>query len=203
VIHLKAYKTFESLGSVNLLVVDVQPAYEKFFDARDYLSYISQLMGRMNFNGRVLYLYNGPELGYESEPELMDWMVDNGFPEDMLGYVEFFDKGYGWFRYCMDQGKRNELVDLLKWMLSNGVDYTEEMDEEQWSDFISGDPDREDLRELIDADGGVPLPSVTDELKNLSRLQVMGGKDTECLAEILILLDALEIDYEELDDYIY
>jgi len=53
----------EGISGNKLIVVDIQPAYEKYF------KYFKSkfLQDLVEFKGKVLYFYNGPDMGYNDD----------------------------------------------------------------------------------------------------------------------------------------
>ena len=110
----------EQAGNDNLIVVDVQPEYEGNtpFDIGDLLR------AAAGYN-RVLFLYNGPDLGMIDEGSLknyylekLDW--DEEAFNDLMSGASFFDKGYGFFRDVMDSSicfPRQDIVKIIKYMI--------------------------------------------------------------------------------------
>ena len=95
----------------SLVVVDIQPEYESGtpFDIGDMLRTAADSYSR------VLFLYNGPELGMIAESGLKNFYFeeldyDAETFDELLSKSEFFDKGYGFFRDVMD----SDLSILLK-----------------------------------------------------------------------------------------
>ena len=85
----------QASGGGSLIVVDVQPEYESNtpFDIDDMLRSAAEY-------DRVLFLYNGPEMGMIDEQGLRDYYLEKlGWDEDAFGDLmtnaSFFDKGYG------------------------------------------------------------------------------------------------------------
>jgi len=201
--HLQTFKLFESTQHNTLICVDIQPAYEKFatFDTREFMTFLNDTLNEYN---RVIYFFNGPDLGYEDQNTLMDWMVDNGFDEDKLNDLEFFDKGYGWFRTCMDEGYMDEVEELLSWMYSEIKTTTADIEDDEWDTLISKDSTFEELKDLINVNGDVYFPEAFDFLKNVnSGIDLVGGMQSECLKEIEIMLSVLDKDYDLISEWVY
>lgn len=66
----------ENLKTYNkIIVVDIQPSYIDYinFDIEDFTNWLNK-----NKNSKILYLFNGKELGYEDEYDIKNWLYDNG-----------------------------------------------------------------------------------------------------------------------------
>jgi len=152
----------------------------------------------------VIYFYNGPNLGYEGEDEIIQWMIDNGFDEDLLCNLNFFDKGYGWFRVCIDDGYTDEMIELLNWMYSKNKESTSEISDDEWSILIDSDSTFGDLRDLINVNGDIYFPDAFEFLKGInSNIDLVGGSVDECLKEVEILLEVLNKDYDLISKWVY
>lgn len=199
--HLKTYKLFESNASRTLVVVDVQPSYRDWFDARSFVPFIDRATDEY---AEVVYFYNGEELGMESEMDMMQWLLDWGFEEDNLGSVNFVEKNYGWFRVCMDAGYRDDVAELVHWMYEHGKWSTRELTDEDWEALETLTEYMPEVREMALGDEVAIPKQVVNAIDNIrGEIHLMGGHVQECLGEIVIILDALNKDYEVLDEYTY
>lgn len=199
--------TFKKLNesqqkSTTLVSVDIQPGYVKNirFNIQNFMTYLNSNAGNYK---NVLYLFNGPDLGLESEQEIKYWMLEHGLEEETLDYIEFYDKGYGWFRSCMDSGYGDILMDLLLYMYKKKVDNTEEMKEKDWEFLIKKNSDMIEFRKFVEGEGGVYFPDVFEILKNLTKIDIIGGAQEECLAEVIVMLDVLNKKYNLIHKWIF
>lgn len=199
--NIIAYELFESAGRGTLIVVDVQPAYDKFFDTTRYVTFIEESVSKYD---KILYLFNGPELGYENEDEIKYWLLENGVSETSVEQIEFFDKGYGWFRYCMDEGYTEEITSLVKWMYQNGKMSLEEMERQDWYDAMDEYPEIEKIKDMVHDDPLYLPEHLFAKLKNTnSTIDIIGGMAMECLKEVEIILMALDKNYNLIKKYVY
>lgn len=69
------FKNFYLIESTKneLVVVDVQPAYKNYikFNIESFINYIKQ-----QDYSRILYLFNGPDFGFETEQEIQEWLFE-------------------------------------------------------------------------------------------------------------------------------
>lgn len=145
-------------------------------------------------------------MGYPSEYEYKLWLHDLGIDEDVISGSVFYDKGYAYFRYCIDEGIDDELiVELIKYMIDNHFYDTREMYEEKWDDFINKSKyDSRSIRDLLEhADDMIYIPDLMGFLKNENNIVLLGGGLTECLKEVEIALLALEKNYAIYDKFTY
>lgn len=126
-------KLLESSGinlitDANLISVDIQPAYENAFTF-DIFSFTNFLNNNFEELNTLTFLFNGPDLGYPDENEYKWWLIENGLDENIVEQSIFFDKGYAFFRFCLDEGiDDNELIDLIKFMISNNINDSRDID---------------------------------------------------------------------------
>lgn len=187
----------------HFVVVDVQPEYEK------YISFIPKLVNYINQNYETMsaltFLYNGYDtLGMINESDYKYWWLEHGLDENIVDSANFYDKGYAFFRYCMDKSiDEDNIVNLVKFMYERDVNDTRDMTQEFWDEFIEVHGD-EEMRELLEFSGdAINLPSLIDEIKNYRGIVLCGGGINECLKEVEIALKALDKPYSVLSKFTY
>ena len=83
-------------SSRQLIVVDVQPAYKKYISF-NVGKFITEIKAK-DYN-KILYLYNGPDFGMDSEKEIKEWLYEElDYNDDFVEFIEefkFFEKNYG------------------------------------------------------------------------------------------------------------
>ena len=194
--------------SKNLIVVDVQPLYqdviEKKFSIEEFGNFLKMA------KRKVLYFYNGPEtIGSEDSPEaIIEWLVENNPELENLNWdnVEFYDKGYSFFRDWIDAGvSDNGMKQALRFMYMNKKYDSRDVSVEEWKqilperDFRAVGPSLEDEGLTI----WTPDISIGDLKNNWNNSLICGGARNECLAEILLLLSTFNIKYTLVDNLIY
>ncbi len=191
-----------STSGKTILSVDVQPEYQKYinFNINEWVNMINQ------HDGRVVFLYNGYDtLGMVRESEYKSWLFDLGVDEEIIyDTAIFYDKGYAFFRHCIDNDIDDEdIVGLVKMMIEYNINDSRGLDEEFWSEFIER-YGRENVRELLEfSDDCINIPDLMDFLNNFSNILLCGGGKNECLKEVEIALMALDKPYDRMDSYIY
>jgi hypothetical protein len=195
--------TEDSIGK-RLIIVDVQPEYEKVFGNMHYelFSYIN-----INYNklGGLTFLYNGYDtLGMISESEYREWLFENGLDEDIAYDVELYDKGYAFFRFCIDNDiEHDSIVNLVRHMYKNDINDSRDLDSDFWDSFVDNYGD-ENIRELIEnADDCISVPDLMEYLNRFNNIVLVGGGINECLKEVEIALDALDKNYQTWDKFTY
>lgn len=187
----------------HLVVVDIQPEYSK------YIPFLSKFIDFLNENydkvSRLTFLYNGYDtLGMVNESEYINWWFENGLDESVIDVAKFYDKGYAFFRYCMDESiDENKISDLVRLMIDKNINDSRELDEEFWNEYMETNG-HEDVRQLLElADDCITIPDLMDELKNYNNIILCGGGINECLKEVEIALNALGKNYLVLTKYTY
>lgn len=106
----------------------------------------------------------------------------------------------------MDSGiPEEDVVDLVKYMVSKNINDSRDIDEEMWDDFMeTTGHSLGDVRELLEfADDMINIPDLMDFLKNYSNIVLTGGGINECLKEVEIALLSMDKSYQILDRYTY
>jgi hypothetical protein len=188
----------------HLIVVDVQPEYASYMGGMQYdlFSYINE---HINELAGLTFLYNGEDtMGMVSEHEYRDWLFQNGLDEDIAYEATLYDKGYAFFRNCMDRGgEDDELVNLVRFMRSNNINDSRELDEEFWNAFID-EYGSENIKELMeDSEDCINIPDLMDVLERLNNIVLVGGGINECLKEVELALDALDKNYDTWHKFTY
>ena len=177
----------------HLVVVDIQPEYQDGFGnmASELAEYINENHDRIS---NITFFFNGPSLGMIEEDEYRQWWWGEGL--ETAYDINFYDKGYAFFRYCIDEGIEDESIsNLIRYMIANDVNDSRELDEDFWNGFIQK-YGNEDIRELLElSDDCLWIPELMDELKDYNNIILIGGGVDECLKEVEIALDALEKEY--------
>lgn len=207
------FRTFFEAKQKTLISVDIQPEY--YHKATKYGGFSDELLQKfineLNSNNytQKIVLYNGYDtLGMINKNDYMYWLIENGLEEDKLDDIQFYDKGYAFFRFCLDSGiDEDDIVLLVKFMKINNINDSREIKEsELWNKFIQ-EYDKPHLRELLeDADDCIHIPDLMDFLKstiNSKNITLIGGGANECLKEVEIALQALDIAYEKNNVMIY
>jgi len=195
----------------NLVVVDIQPEYEKAltFDPSEFVG----MLFTTDYDS-IYYLYNGTDtVGGVSEDELKEWLAEKSgmdFEEayQIMDKMEFYDKGYAFFRYCIDEGIDNDnIVALIKYMIEKNINDTRDLDQQFWEEFVDRykeylDLEPQEIRELLEFSGDmINIPELMDFLKRIrGQITLVGGGLEECLKEVVIALQALDKQYK-IDDY--
>jgi hypothetical protein len=187
----------ESNEGRTLIIVDIQPTYKSFLTFK--LSHFIDFLKESNYK-TYLYLYNGPEMGFENENEIKQWLIEScdydemEEVEDKLETFDFYEKGYTFFRNSMDRGDSEEdTIKLIKLMLKKKIYDSRDLEESDWEDLGIEDLGRDNLY----------IPDVLDELKKYNNIDICGGGKNQCLKEVEICLDVLNKPYNQIKKFIY
>ena len=206
---MKYINLFEAFGdstqkNKTIICVDIQPEYFYHipFDLKTWVRYIN----RMGKNNTIVFLYNGYDtLGMVTEYDYKEWLMEQGIKEDVVYSADFYDKGYAFFRYCIDNASDfGDIVCLVKFILSNNINDSRDIDEEQWDEFIEKYQHASEIRELLENnDDVITIPDLISFLKPLYNIILMGGGKDECLLEVEIALSAINKPYKLNDAFVY
>lgn len=183
-----------------LLIVDVQPEYNFDFDMFAFMQYIND----EEIEGKdIVYLFNGYDtLGMIKEEDLKHWLYEGSEYDEQMedliyNKINFYDKGYAFFRFCMDEGIDDEAtVELIKKMIEWDVTDSRDLDRDFWLEFVSENKNNikniEAVQELLEHSGDmISVPDLMEELKGLNNITMVGGGINECLREVEIALMVL------------
>jgi len=195
------------------IIVDIQPAYDG-----QYMTFDKQALGDFlkKQKGPNLMFVNADETGMTEdnvEHEIVPW-----WDEEILGLDEndepdysfwdrtrIEDKGYGYLRGWMDMGVESSIIiKTIREMYQQKVNDSRELfpDEEDYSyamEQFLGDAWKD---EMADDMISVEWTSVA-QLKRYSGCYIMGGGREECLREVELLMNAFNIKYKRIEEFVY
>jgi hypothetical protein len=193
--------------NANFLSIDIQPEYEGSFtfDLRSYMRFLNKNAENMY---SLTFLYNGYDtLGMTDENNYKFWLLRNGLKESVVDSSRFYDKGYAFFRSCMDSGHdEQEIVNLVKYMIQHNINDSRDIDEEMWNGFMKEyGYDFSEVRDFLEpAQDCINIPDLMDYLKGIgSKIVICGGGINECFKEVEIALTALGRNYNVLTEFTY
>lgn len=199
-------KINESLfNNKTIINVDIQPEYKDYitFDLDDWSKFINNNSDKND----IIFLYNGYEtLGMVEESDYREWLIELGIDKDVVYNATFYDKGYAFFRYCMDNSIEEEnIVDFVKFMINNDINDSRDIDEDMWNKYMSEmERDNDDVRDLLEnSDDMINIPGLMDFIKEYDNIVLLGGGINECLKEVEIALLVLDKNYNTVSEFIY
>ena len=197
----------DNISSKSLINVDIQPEYEGSFgfDVEQWTSFINRNFFDLN---NCVFLYNGHEtLGMVTEDGYKYWLYDKGISEEVIIGSKFYDKGYAFFRYCMDSGLDEDVVaNFVRFMYQNDIRDSRDMNRVMWAKYLREyrRTDRREVYDLLKVSGDcVNIPDLMDFLKDYSEIVLTGGGVNECLKEVEIALKAMKKSYQVLQRFTY
>lgn len=197
-----------NLSGKSLINVDIQPEYQNTFgfDVNDWTSELNRNYFDLS---NLVFLYNGYEtLGMISKENYISWLYDNGVTEEVINGSTFYDKGYAFFRYCMDnQIEEDDIVNFVQFMMRNNINDSRDLNKELWKKYVSEQKhrlDRQSLIELLHVAGDcIHIPDLMNFLKEFNNIVITGGGINECLKEVEISLKSLDKSYEVYSKFTY
>ena len=134
--------------------------------------------------------------------------LEKGLEEQIVDEAKFYDKGYAFFRTCMDSGvDEDDIVDFVKFMIVNDITDSREMTKEMWKEYARGQQHpwtREELITLLENSSEmINIPDLMEFLRPLSEIVLTGGGINECLKEVEIALKSLNKNYKVLSEFTY
>ncbi len=202
---MKIHEILNESGIQNVILVDFQPAYDNNIADR-YRTAITKTMADINKNKphNILAFYNGIEMDFDDDDDsVRDHFIKYGLAEDIAYDITFRDKVYSFFRAWMDNGvNTNTIIKVIRHLVMNGMNDSRDITNDEMVELI-GKNEYNDVEDIINTDP-LYIPEIAiNELKKYSGALIGGGGRDECLAEIKILMNAFNIKYKMVDDWIY
>lgn len=198
----------ENLSGKSFISVDIQPEYQNAFGftIEKYCDFLNNSYDQFS---SLTFLYNGADtLGMIGESDYKMWFLENGCNEEVIDGAKFYDKGYAFFRYCMDSNvDDNVIANFVRFMYLNNIRDSRDMDRDMWAKYLR-QYRKTDKREAYDllkvSDDCVHIPDLMDYLKQFGgNIVLTGGGVNECLKEVEIALKALNKSYTVYKPFTY
>jgi hypothetical protein len=192
-------KIITEANTGSIILVDFQPAYQS--DNFGYDDAIEKAIYYINEKRpNVTVFFNGEDVGIEDTPHDVGWhYIEHGLDEDLVNTFTYKEKSYAFLRNWMDQGVDSALIiRVVRYMVMNRINDSREIELELLQEML-GD-EWQDWME----DDNIYLPDINiAKLKTLSGSLLGGGGRHECLKELQLLMNAFNIKYKLVDDWIY
>lgn len=205
--HLKDLNKYEKLmegDNRKMIVVDIQPFYH-----RHHKNITPKLIGHVNnSSGNVLWFHNGCNVGIEDTVrEQKEYLLEWGMDEDRIDDIDFVEKDYAFFRGWMDTGIDEDIIIATgKYMIKKNINDSRDLEVKDFMKFLPR-PYRDtftDEDELFDKDDALIIPDIDlNLLKRYNNAYLVGGGKNECLEEIRLLMEMLNMRYKKLQKFIY
>jgi len=146
-----------------------------------------------------LISYNGPDMGYEDEYEIREWLLEYGLETDEN--MTFYEKGYGFFRDFMDSDVEDDvMVEIGKYMLKNNLTDHRQIKEEDRKQFDIDEEYFEDWYSFGFTGLEIELESF---LNKGDKPLLIGGGQYECFKEVVLMLEMLGYEWDKESQFIY
>lgn len=186
----------EEYPNKKLIIVDIQPSYRIHMNM-DMTDFTEWLNHHHDFD--ILYLYNGPDMGYEDEYEIREWLLEYGLETDEN--MIFYEKGYGFFRDFMDSDVEDDvMVEIGKYMLKNNLTDHRQIKEEDRKQFDIDEEYFEDWHSFGFTGLEIELESF---LNKGDKPLLIGGGQYECFKEVVLMLEMLGYEWDKESQFIY
>lgn len=205
---MKYYELDEGKNTSSI-VVDIQPSYEENNYGESNFGIFRNAAKFLNRQkGPILMFVNSDETGMTEDNIEHDIIP---YWEEKLGFtnwdnVTINDKGFGYFRGWMDQQVPNDvIIKTIRLMYQNKVADSRE---------LFGGDESDDYAINMEAAVGffydwmihdpisVEWTSLA-QLKRFSGSYIFGGGCNECLKEVQLLMNAFNIKYKVIEDFVY
>ena len=197
-----------------VICVDVQPIYADY-TPQGYEQKVAKFLAQ--HRGPILMYVNADETVtqdnvehdiYPFWDELFESNGDDFYGPNGMDKMEWFDKGYGYFRSWMDIGiERKHIIRVIREMYKQKINDSRELfggDENKILNYLHPVATSVNTRPdtLLDDPLSVGWVAV-DQLKRYNNCYLIGGARKQCLAEVAILMNAFNIKYTLIDSLIY
>jgi len=169
----------------NLIIVDVQPSYDKYCYkvVPDLIKYLNN-----NKHSNILYFFNGQDVCLDTKHDVIHYLLDNNLNEQIVEQIVFVEKTYAFFRGWMDTNIDDEtIISTGKRMIEQYINDSREID----LNF--------DTKEVL----YIPDFISFDYFKSFNNSLVCGGGRDECLKEMTLLMDMLDIKHKLIEELVY
>tara|TARA_R110002051_G_scaffold8508_4_gene35507 strand:- start:5186 stop:5839 length:654 start_codon:yes stop_codon:yes gene_type:complete len=216
-ISLKQY--IAEADARSLIVVDIQPAYypvsHKVLKGGGYLSrtYVHAADNIIDFINtradRVLAYFNGSDSGLEDTiKDVQDHYLEMGLDPNKLDTINFQEKSYAFLRNWMDEVPLRIIIAVIRYMVQHRLSYSLELPEDVLIEIIGSSTKYpahayNEVERILSLDPLI-IPDIDlGLLQQFSNAYISGGAKHECLKEITIMMNAFNIKYTLVKDFIY
>tara|TARA_Y100001951_G_C11233007_1_gene235771 strand:- start:146 stop:730 length:585 start_codon:yes stop_codon:yes gene_type:complete len=194
VISFKQYVT--EADAKSLIVVDVQPVYTHLM--QDEVKAITEFINTKA--ERVLAYFNGQDAGEtDTLEDVKQWYIDNGLEEENLNKINFQEKTYAYLRGWMDDVADKDIIKVVRHMVTNRIQQSDQIGNNAIVELLGMDVASE-----VDDIDPIYIPDIDlSLLKQYDKSYMGGGARHECLKEITLMMNAFNIKYTLVKDFIY
>jgi len=190
-----------------IVAVDLQPAYSGMMDGAEDEVFEAAIRFVNDSRAPCLMFVNAEQEGLTSDTinDVKIYWEDSGFDPRNWGRIEVYDKGYGYLRGWMDQNVSDRaIIKTIREMYVQKVNDSRELFQEAedysyaMEQFLGGDWD-----EAMEDDNISVGWVAVDQLKRYNNCYLVGGGRNECLKEVALLMNAFNIKYKMIEDFVY
>jgi hypothetical protein len=197
----------------DIVCVDIQDQYVPSFKFK--ISEFGDFINQNAFDNRIILLYNGEDLAITDEDSYKKWLISEcGVEEEAIDNITFFEKNYGFFRVCIDEGiLDDDLAIIGRYMYQRDINDSRFLDENDITNirelFAQYNGRTEALEKFIEIAIEDEDPFIIPELlefldsQNLNNIQLTGGHRGECLAEVQLAIKILGISFKPIIEFQY
>lgn len=180
----------------SLIVVDVQPVYTHLM--QDEVAAITEFINTKA--KRVLAYFNGQDAGEtDTLEDVKQWYLDNGLEEESLSKINFQEKTYAYLRGWMDDVEERDIIKVVRYMVTNRIQQSDQIGNSAIVELLGIDV----AGEVGDIDP-IYIPDIDlSLLKQYNKSYMGGGARHECLKELTIMMNAFNIKYTLVNNFIY
>ena len=204
----------------SLIVVDIQPAYypvsHKVLRGGGYLSrtYVQAANNIIHFINtradRVLAYFNGSDSGVEDTiKDVQDHYLEMGLDPNKLDTINFQEKSYAFLRPWIDEEvPLRIIIAAIRYMVQNRLYSSFDIPEDVLKEIIRSSTKHpahqyNEVERIMDLDP-IVIPDINlSLLQQFSNAYISGGAEHECLKEITVMMNAFNIKYTLVEDFIY
>lgn len=184
--------------TTGLIVVDVQPAYDRFCGP------IAQGVAKRINNTRLAtsIFWVGENFTHDTESDVRHYLKEAGARPGKLARCDFIEKDYGFFRGWMDCGVADDIIVTVGYeMLRTRTASSAALDLPEVLSELLGD---DEIESTLPRWNHLRLPTFHDaRLRCFDEFDTCGGGNKECLAEIELYLQMMGRPYERLENLVY
>jgi hypothetical protein len=199
---MRAAEFLTEAANTNILVVDVQPAYDAWSGA--VVEGVANLLNRARSG--IYVLYNAEGQTNDDYVDVINYMMEAGLTEEAADRINYFSKEYGFFRPWMDQGVPDRIIiKTVRAMVQQRVNDSRMLNINAVLTPAEQQEFQRHFRYSSWDDEGIYMPDFMpiSILKKISPFYMCGGGRNECLREIELLCNAFNIKYTRVDSLIY
>lgn len=180
-----------------LVVIDVQPGHASAIGQYMVNSLIREIQERLESGAPVFLVYNDEEMSGDTLESVQNFYWENGLSPEQVADCTFIEKQFAELRGWMDAGVPDgEILAAVRAMRARRVWDTRCLPAEMLEEMCPWG-----------LDSGNPIfvsqYLESSALARIRKLDICGGARDECLREVELWMDSLDVHYERLEHLVY